>query len=114
MDTCGIAPTTRKPPARLSRSARPGSWAADMSAAAKEYVRLRQVCLVAPALEPSVGGIATVVGLAVCYRDPNVCVYGLENALLPVGTTLLEMVSPIEANTAAGRFLDKVEGHGGY
>jgi hypothetical protein len=85
-----------------------------MSTATKEYLRLRQVCLVAPALEPSVGDIAAIMGLAICYRDPNVGAYGLENALLPVGTTLLEMVAPVEDNTAAGRFLQKLDGHGGY
>ena len=82
--------------------------------ATKEYLRLRQICLVAPALEPSVGDIAAIMGLAICYRDPNVGAYGLENALLPVGTTLLEMVAPVKDNTAAGRFLDKIDGHGGY
>jgi hypothetical protein len=83
-------------------------------AGAQGYLRLRQVCLVAPALEPSIGDIASVMGLAVCYRDPNVDRYGLENALLPVGTRLLEMVAPVEPNTAAGRFLDRTNGHGGY
>jgi hypothetical protein len=85
-----------------------------MSATTKEYLRLRQVCLVAPTLEPSVGDIAAIMGLAICYRDPNVGAYGLENALLPVGTTLLEMVAPVEENTAAGRFLGKIGDHGGY
>jgi hypothetical protein len=85
-----------------------------MSSATKEYLRLRQICLVAPALEPSVGDIAAIMGLSICYRDPNVGAYGLENALLPVGTTLLEMVAPVKDNTAAGRFLDKINGHGGY
>jgi hypothetical protein len=77
-------------------------------------VRLRQICLVAPHLQPLVGDIADIMGLDVCYRDGNVAKYGLENALLPVDTTLLEVVAPLMPGTAAGRFLDKTGGHGGY
>lgn len=77
-------------------------------------VRLRQICLVAPHLEPAIGDIAAIMGLNVCYRDGNVAKYGLENALLPVDTILLEVVAPSQPGTAAGRFLDKTGGHGGY
>ncbi|MGB8401868.1 hypothetical protein [Bradyrhizobium sp.] len=78
------------------------------------YVRLRQICLVAPRLEPVISDIADIMGLSVCYRDGNVAKYGLENALLPVDTILLEVVAPTQPNTAAGRFLDKTGGRGGY
>jgi len=78
------------------------------------YLRLRQICLVAPDLEPVVGDIANIMGLRVCYRDGNVGKYGLENALLPVDTILLEVVAPLQPGTAAGRFLDKTGGRGGY
>src|SRR5215212_3353791 len=78
------------------------------------YVRLRQICLVAPTLEPVVADIAGIMGLNVCYRDSNVAKYGLENALLPVDTILLEVVAPFQQGTAAGRFLDKTGGRGGY
>ncbi len=77
-------------------------------------VRLRQICLVTPHLEPVIGNIAEIMGLEVCYRDPGVAKYGLENALLPVDTTLLEVIAPIREGTAAGRFLDRGRGHGGY
>jgi hypothetical protein len=53
-------------------------------------------------------------GLEVCYRDGNVAKYGLENALLPVDTILLEVVAPFKPGTAAGRFIDKTGGRGGY
>ncbi len=79
-----------------------------------ESLRLRQICLVAPRLEPVVGDIAAIMGLAVCYRDSNVAHYGLENALLPVDTILLEVVAPFRDGTAAGRFIDKTGGRGGY
>jgi hypothetical protein len=78
------------------------------------YVRLRQVCLVAPQLEPVIADISEIMGLRVCYRDGNVAKYGLVNALLPVDTILLEVVSPSREGTAAGRFLDKTAGRGGY
>jgi hypothetical protein len=77
-------------------------------------VRLRQICLVAPQLEPVISDIAAIMGLEVCYRDGNVAKYGLENALLPVDTILLEMVAPNRPGTAAGRFLDRTGGRGGY
>jgi hypothetical protein len=78
------------------------------------YLRLRQICLVAPHLEPVISDIAAIMGLSVCYRDGNVAKYGLENALLPVDTILLEVVAPFREGTAAGRFLDKTGGRGGY
>ncbi len=78
------------------------------------YLRLRQICLVAPKLEPVISDIAGVMGLSVCYRDQHVAKYGLENALLPVDTILLEVVAPFQPGTAAGRFIEKSGGRGGY
>ena len=78
------------------------------------YLRLRQICLVAPRLEPVISDIAGIMGLSVCYRDGNVAKYGLENALLPVDTILLEVVAPFREGTAAGRFIEKTGGRGGY
>jgi hypothetical protein len=77
-------------------------------------LRLRQICLVAPHLEPVMSDIVAIMGLAVCYRDGNVAKYGLENALAPVGPILLEVVAPLRSGTAAGRFIDKTGGRGGY
>jgi hypothetical protein len=78
------------------------------------YMRLRQICLVAPRLEPLIPDIAAIMGLEVCYRDGNVEKYGLVNALLPVDTILLEVVAPFRDGTAAGRFIGKTGGRGGY
>jgi hypothetical protein len=78
------------------------------------YMRLRQICLVAPQLEPVTSAIAEIMGLAVCYRDANVAKYGLENALLPVDAILLEVVAPFTEGTAAGRFIARTGGRGGY
>jgi Glyoxalase-like domain len=79
-----------------------------------DYLRLRQICLVAPALEPSVRFCEQVLGLAVCHRDPNVAAYGLENVLFPIGTSFLEIVAPIRPDTTAGRFLERSQGRGAY
>ena len=78
------------------------------------YMRLRQICLVASHLEPLISDIADIMGLNVCFRDGNVAKYGLENALLPVDTILLEVVAPFQPDTAAGRFIERTGGRGGY
>jgi hypothetical protein len=82
--------------------------------ATTSYIRLRQICLVALHLEPVITDIAVILGLNVCYRDGNVAKYGLVNALLPVDTILLEVVAPTKPGTAAGRFIEKTGGRGGY
>lgn len=79
-----------------------------------DYLRLRQVCLVAPELAPVVRCFEQVFGLAVCYRDPNVATYGLENAVFPLGASFLEVVAPTRPDTAAGRFLERSGGRGAY
>jgi hypothetical protein len=79
-----------------------------------DYFRLRQICLVAGELKSVVDDIAAVLELEVGYRDPGVAKYGLANAVLPIGTKFLEVVAPTEPDTAAGRFLEKSGGHGGY
>ena len=78
------------------------------------YLRLRQICLVAPQLEPVISDICAIMGLQVCYRDRHVEKYGLVNALMPVDTLLLEVVAPFRDGTAAGRFIERTAGHGGY
>jgi hypothetical protein len=78
------------------------------------FLRLRQVCLVAGDLEREAARIGSLFGLVVCHRDPNVAKYGLANVLFAVGTTFLEIVSPTEAGTAAGRFLERHGGRHGY
>jgi hypothetical protein len=78
------------------------------------YLRLRQICLVARALEPAIADLADIFGLEVCYRDGNVARYGLVNALLPIGNAFLEVVAPTREGTAAGRYLERRHGDGGY
>ena len=78
------------------------------------WLRLRQICLVAEELAPVAADLEAVFGIEVCYNDPRIIRFGLENALLPIGNQLLEVVAPVEENTAAGRYLEKRGGDGGY
>jgi hypothetical protein len=80
----------------------------------RPFLRLRQICLVAAAIEREARDIGAILGLEACYRDPNVAKYGLENVLFPIGTDFLELVSPTRPGTAAARFLERHGGRHGY
>lgn len=77
-------------------------------------MHLRQICLVAERLAPAVDDLAEVLSIRPCFVDPNVGHFGLENTLLAIGSNLLEVVAPTEADTAAGRYLTRRNGDGGY
>jgi len=77
-------------------------------------IQLRQICLVGEYLQPVVEDLTTILGINVCYIDPDVAEFGLENSLMPIGRNFLEVVAPIKANTAAGRYLARRKGDGGY
>ena len=77
-------------------------------------MRLRQVALVARELERSVEDLCGVLGIEVAYNDPNVMAFGLVNAVMPVGDSFLEVVSPAQEKTTAGRYLERRGGDGGY
>ena len=78
------------------------------------WIRLRQIALVARELRPVIDDLSAVLGIEPCYVDPGVGVFGLVNTLLPVGNQFLEVVAPIQAGTAGGRYLDRRGGDGGY
>jgi catechol 2,3-dioxygenase-like lactoylglutathione lyase family enzyme len=78
------------------------------------WLRLRQVALVASDLDRAETLFEDVLGLAVCHRDPAVAEFGLRNILLPVGNQFIEVVAPTRAGTAAGRYLERRGGDGGY
>ena len=77
-------------------------------------LRLRQIALVAADLEPVVDDLCATLDVEVCFRDPGVGQFGLRNALMPIGDTFLEVVSPDEDGTTAGRYLQRRGGDGGY
>jgi hypothetical protein len=77
-------------------------------------MRLRQIALVAKDLAGAQADISAVLGIDYAYDDPGVSRYGLRNAVFPIGDTFLEVVSPKEPGTTAGRLLEKRGGDGGY
>lgn len=82
-------------------------------------LRLRQIAGVASKLAPVERELTEVLDIKVCFRDPGVGYFGLENALFPIGNQLLEVVAPLPDNktpqsTAGGRYLERRSGDGGY
>ncbi len=77
-------------------------------------MRIRQIALVARELEPAVDDLCAVLGIEVGFRDSGVSAFGLENAVMPIGDTFLEVVSPVEPGASARRFLERRNGDGGY
>tara|TARA_B100000686_G_scaffold288127_1_gene314029 strand:+ start:971 stop:1708 length:738 start_codon:yes stop_codon:yes gene_type:complete len=75
---------------------------------------LRQLVMVSSLRDPIVENLCNLFDIKVSFNDPGVGHFGLENAVLPVGTDFLEVVSPVEENTTAGRYLDRRNGDGGY
>lgn len=75
---------------------------------------LRQLVIVSSLRDPVVDSLCKLFDIKVSFNDPGVAHFGLENAVLPVGTDFLEVVSPVEENTTAGRYLDRRNGDGGY
>jgi hypothetical protein len=75
---------------------------------------LRQIALVAHDLEPVVDRLEKVLGLKVAYRDPEVAVFGLVNAVMPVGGEFLEVVQPVKDDASALRYLHRRGGDAGY
>ena len=75
---------------------------------------LRQLVMVSSLRDPIVDSLCNLFDIKVSFNDPGVGHFGLENAVLPVGTDFLEVVSPVEENTTAGRYLDRRNGDGGY
>ncbi len=76
--------------------------------------RLRQVVLVARELEPVVEELRGALGLGAPHHDPGVALFGLRNAVMALGDTFVEVVSPAQPGTAAGRQLERLGGDGGY
>jgi len=70
--------------------------------------------LVASELEPVADALREALGLGEPFRDPGVGLFGLENAVFAIGDCFLEIVSPTQPETAAGRYLERRGGDGGY
>lgn len=77
-------------------------------------IQLRQICLVARDLDTTIAQLESIFGIHRCFVDDGVGKFGLVNTLLPIGRNFLEVVVPVQENTAAGRYLDRRNGDGGY
>ena len=69
--------------------------------------------LAARDLDAAVEELRSALPLGEPYADPGVAYFGLRNAVMPLGDTFVEVVSPVQEGTAAGRFLDR-RGDGAY
>lgn len=71
------------------------------------WLRVRQIAVACGDLRETALDVATILGLEACYTDPGVARFGLKNTLWPIGSQFLECVTPVEAGTAAGRYMDR-------
>jgi hypothetical protein len=76
--------------------------------------RLRQVALVAHDCGRVAGELRQAFGWPQPFRDPGVEEFGLTNAVFAVADTFVEVVSPTQPDTTAGRYLERRGGDGGY
>jgi hypothetical protein len=65
-------------------------------------------------LDAVTGELTERLGLREPFADPGVAHFGLRNAVFCLGDTFLEVVSPVQENTAAGRLIDRRGGDCGY
>jgi hypothetical protein len=77
-------------------------------------VRLRQAVLAAGDLDAVAGQLRQTLALGEPFRDPGVAMFGLANTVFALGDCFLEVVSPTQAETAAGRYLQRHGGDAGY
>ena len=77
-------------------------------------LELLQITLVVRDMPATEKAFHDALGLEVAFRDPGVDLWGLENVVLPMGTTFIEILAPTRANTPGGRHLDRQGGDGGY
>ncbi len=76
--------------------------------------RLRQVALVAADCERAAGQLREAFSWPEPYHDPGVGRFGLTNAVFAAGDTFVEIVAPVQPDTAAGRYLERRGGDSGY
>ena len=77
-------------------------------------MRLRQCVFVCKDLESSREELCDILGIEVAYRDPGVAKWGLVNVVCPTGHDFLEIVTPFQQGTSAGRYIERRKGDGGY
>lgn len=77
-------------------------------------MKLRQLVFVCKDLESNAKELCETLGIDIAYRDPGVGKWGLANVVCPTGHDFLEIVSPTQEGTSAGRYIQRRKGDGGY
>ena len=77
-------------------------------------MKIRQIALVTEDLVTVRDQLFFLLGLDTAYEDPDVALFGLRNFVATIGNTFLEVVSPVQDGTTAGRLLERRGGDGGY
>lgn len=77
-------------------------------------MKLRQVAIAAETLNPTRAQLFSLLGITADYADPGVAEFGLENSVMSIGDSFLEIVAPTQDNTSAGRLLAKRRDTCGY
>ena len=77
-------------------------------------MRLRPCVFVCGDLESTREELCDILGIEVAYRDPGVAKWGLVNVVCPTGHDFLEIVTPFQQGTSAGRYIERRKGDGGY
>ena len=76
-------------------------------------MRIRQIVFAARDLAAGRALLASLLQLAPPFRDPNVAEFGIDNAVFCFGDQFIEVISPVQADTACGRHLAR-HGDSGY
>ena len=76
-------------------------------------LRIRQIVFAVHDLAQGRSQFAPLLGLGAPFRDPDVAVFGIDNAVYVFGDQFIELISPMQDGTAAGRALER-RGDCGY
>ncbi|MFJ2667507.1 VOC family protein [Nocardia fluminea] len=76
--------------------------------------RIRQAVLAARDRETAVKALRAQLPLGDPFNDPEVAQFGITNAVMPLGDTFIEVISPFEEGTATGRHLERLGCDGAY
>jgi len=76
-------------------------------------LRIRQLVF-ASADHADIERFRQVLALGQGFIDPGVATFGLTNGVFALGDQFLEIVVPVQSDTAAGRFMARSQGVGGY
>ena len=67
-------------------------------------MRLRQLVIATNNIEVLADNICDLFELKKTYSDPELIVFGLENILIPLGDTFIELITPVKENTSQSDF----------